>query len=583
MENDELLGPATRTVDIPTHLAAWQLPPGWKWGESGLLVDHRHIQEIRDSFERSLALVTAPAPAHEPWLFSEAKVLAHRNHPAIPTAYHYWSGHAGNWRGPGYLRRWITGETVGTRIRRLGTDTVPYMLRVLRAAGSAIAYMHDSSHVHGAISPESIYVTPTNRVWLLGWPWAVPRADIPAELAPDPRWTPSPPEWAANQWTPSALSDQWQLAATCFGILTGELPPRREIPPIRWLRPDCPANVAELLERALSVNPVDRFHSVASLLRAIEQISSSGSSAITGLDVASGEFKSMNDEQRLRWATGDDYEVLSSLGSGTFGSVWRVRDLTLQREVALKILHPSVARSENSLSRFRKEAQLAARLQHPAIVPIYAWEQKGGVHWYVMELEDEGSIGDLVRRSGPRPIDEVAPQLAFLLEGLAAAHQHGIIHRDLKPENVLLSRYRHWRIADFGLAAALGEDGAGTSGTPAFAPPEQLLGEPQGVAADLFAVAAIAYFALVGVAPFVGADARSILAQQLASKADLSKVPAELRDWFTKGLSVDPDARFADALVMRDAWNDAVRPSMRESEDQSLAARIKRAAAQLFR
>jgi hypothetical protein len=85
------------------------------------------------------------------------------------------------------------------------------------------------------------------------------------------------------------------------------------------------------------------------------------------------------------------------------------------------------------------------------------------------------------------------------------------------------------------------------------------------------------------VAPFVGADARSILAQQLASKADLSKVPAELRDWFTKGLSVDPDARFADALVMRDAWNDAVRPSMRESEDQSLAARIKRAAAQLFR
>ncbi len=583
MENDELLGPATRTVDIPTHLAAWQLPPGWKWGESGLLVDHRHIQEIRDSFERSLALVTAPAPAYEPWLFSEAKVFAHCNHPAIPTTFHHWSGHAGNGRGPGYLRRWITGETVGTRIRRLGTDTVPYMLGVLRAAGSAIAYLHDSSHLHGAISPESIYVTPTSRVWLLGWPWAVPRADIPTSLAPDPRWTPSPPEWTATQWTPSALSDQWQLAATCFGILTGELPPRREIPPIRWLRPDCPSNVAELLERALSVNPVDRFHSVASLLRAIEQISSSGSSAITGLGVASGEFKPMNEEQRLRWATGDEYEVLSLLGSGTFGTVWRVRDLTLQREVALKILHPSLAKSENALSRFRKEAQLAAQLQHPAIVPIYSWEQRGGLHWFVMELEEEGSIGDLVRRSGPRPIDEVAPHLATLLEGLAAAHQNGIIHRDLKPENVLLSRYGQWRIADFGIASALGGDGAGTSGTPAFAPPEQLLGEPQGVPADLFAVAAIAYFALVGVAPFVGADARSILAQQLASKADLSKVPAELRGWFTKGLSVDPDARFADALVMRDAWNDAVRPSMRESEDQSLAARIKRAAAQLFR
>ena len=78
--------------------------------------------------------MTAPDPAHEEWLFTEAKLLAHRNHPAVPTTYHYWSGHAGNKRGPGYLRRWVTGETVGARMRRLGTETIPYMLRVLRAA-----------------------------------------------------------------------------------------------------------------------------------------------------------------------------------------------------------------------------------------------------------------------------------------------------------------------------------------------------------------------------------------------------------------------------------------------------------------
>lgn len=583
MANDDLPGPVKRTTEVPHHLAAWQLPPGWRWGESGLFVNHRHIQEIRDSFERSLALVTAPDPAHEGWLFSEAKLLAHRNHPAIPTTYHYWSGHAGNRRGPGYLRRWVAGETVGARVRRLGTETIPYMLRVLRAAGSALAYVHDASQVHGAISPDSVYLTPTGRVWLLGWPWAVPRDDIPAGIMPDPLWTPSPSEWSRGEWAPTALSDQWQLGATCFAILTGELPPRVEIPPLRWVRPDCPANVAELLDRTLAEKPEDRFHSVTSLLRAIEKISSSGSSAVTGLEVASGEFKSMNEEQRLRWATGDEYEVLSALGSGTFGSVWRVRDLTLQREVALKMLHPSVARSEDAVARFRKEAQFAGRLQHPAIVPIYAWEQKGGVHWYVMELEDEGSIGDLVRRSGPRPMQEVAPQIGFILDGLGAAHQHGIIHRDLKPENVLLSRYRHWRIADFGIANALGEDRGGTSGTPAFAPPEQLLGEPQGVAADLFAVAAIAYFALVGRAPFEGTDAQAILAQQLAGKADLSLVPEELRGWFAKGLSADPDARFADAEAMRDAWNEAVRPLLREAEDRPLAERIKRAAEQLFR
>jgi serine/threonine-protein kinase len=583
MASDDHLGPAVRTAGIPAHLAGWQLPPGWTWGDGGLAVNHRHVQEIRDSFERSLALVTVPDPMHEAWLFAEARHLAHRNHPAIPTTYHYWSGHAGNRRGPGYLRRWIAGETVGTRLRRLGPETVPYMLRVLRSAGSAVAYLHDGSQAHGAVSPDSVYVTPTGRVWLLGWPWSVPREVIPSGVAPDPRWTPCPAEWGPGQWSPTPESDQWQLAATCFAILTGELPPRTGIPPIRWVRPDCPANVAELLDRALATDPAQRFHSIASLLREIEKISSSGSSVLTGAEVASGEYLSMNEEQRLRWATGDDYEVLSSLGSGTFGSVWRVRDLTLQREVALKMLHPAVARSEDAVARFRKEAQLAARLQHPAIVPIYAWEQKGGVHWYVMELEDEGSVGDLVRRSGPRTLNEVAPQIAFILDGLAAAHQHGIIHRDLKPENVLLSRYRHWRIADFGIAHALGEDRAGTSGTPSFAPPEQLLGEPQGVAADLFAVAAIACFVLTGRAPFAGADGRAVLAAQLAGKADLTGIPEELHDWFKRGLSADPDARFADATEMRDAWNRAVRPLYRPSGEHPLTERIKRAAEQLFR
>jgi serine/threonine protein kinase len=456
---------------------------------------------------------------------------------------------------------------------------VPYMLRVLRAVGSAIAYLHDASQVHGAISPDSIYVTPTGRAWLLGWPWAVPREVIPSGIAPDPRWTPRPAEWAAGQWNPTIESDQWQLAATCFAVLTGELPPRVEIPPIRWVRPDCPANVAELLDKALSVDPSARFHSVASLLRAIEKISSSGSS---GLETASGEFRSMNEEQRLRWATGDDYEVLSSLGSGTFGSVWRVRDLTLQREVALKMLHPAVARSEEAVSRFMKEAQLAARLQHPAIVPIYAWEQKGGVHWYVMELEDEGSIGDLVRRSGKRPLEEVGPQIAFILDGLAAAHQHGIIHRDLKPENILLSRYRHWRIADFGIAHALGEGESGTSGTPAFAAPEQLLGEPHGVASDLFAIAAIACFALAGRPPYEGTDARTILAKQLSGKPDLAGIPEELHEWFLRGLSADPDKRFTEATEMRDAWNRAVRPLFRPSGEHPLTDLIRRSADALF-
>ncbi len=569
--------PVRRTTGVPPHLEGWQLPPGWVWGDQGYYANHRHAQEIIDALGRSLALVTAPDPAHATWLFDEARSLAHRNHPAIPTTYHFWTQSAGSRRGPGYLRRWVVGETVGARIARLGIETIPYMLRVLRATGSAVAYLHDAGQTHGALSPETIYVTPTGRVWILGWQWALPAAEIPAGVRPDPLFTPPPHEWAAGDWRPTPASDQWQLAASCFAILTGELPPRDEIPPLRWARPDCPANVAELLDRALAADPEHRFHSVASLLRAVEKISGSGTPALSGVDIASGEYKAVSEEDRLRWATGDDFEVLSSLGSGTFGTVWRVRDLTLQREVAMKVLHPSVAKSDAAVARFRREAQMAARLQHPAIVPIYDWDSKGDVHWYVMELEEEGSVADLVRRMGPRPLAEVAPQIDLILDGLHAAHESGIIHRDLKPENLLIDRYRRWRIADFGIANAMGEEWAGSSGTPAFAPPEQLLGEPQGVAADLFAVAAIVYFALTGAAPFVGEDGRAILAQQLAASADLSRFHPDLANWLRKGLAADPDQRFADASEMQAEWRRVSRSVLKHESRLPWGARVAKA------
>ncbi len=560
---------------MPPHLSDWQLPPGWQWGDGGYYANHRHAQEIIDSLGRSLALVTAPEPQYHTWLFNEARALAHRNHPAIPTTYHFWQQHQGSRRGPGYLRRWVTGETVGARVRRLGTETVPYMLRVLRATGSAIAYLHDAGQSHGAISPDTIYVTPTGRVWVLGWQWALPTNEIPSGVRPDPMYTPTPSEWGPLAWTPTPESDQWQLAASCFAILSGELPPRSEVPPVRWVRPDCPANVAELLDRALSPNVSDRFHSVASLLRAVEKMTGSGTPGLGGVEIASGEMPAVSEEDRLRWATGDDYEVLSALGAGTFGSVWRVRDLTLQREVALKMLHPMVAKSDQAVARFRREAQMAARLQHPAIVPIYDWDSKGGVHWYIMELEEEGSVADLVRRNGPRPLAEVAPQIESVLDGLAAAHETGIIHRDLKPENILIDRYRRWRIADFGIATAMGEEWAGTSGTPAFAPPEQLLGEQQGVAADLFAVAAIAYFAMHGAPPFPGSDGRAILAAQLAGRFDVSMFPAPMAEWLRKGLSADPDARFGDAMAMQREWRRAARTVLADERQVPIGSRVR--------
>jgi len=340
-------------------------------------------------------------------------------------------------------------------------------------------------------------------------------------------------------------------------MLTGETPSCEEVPPLQLLRPDCPASVAAVIDRALRVDPNARFPSMASMLRAVDRVVGSRTMVSLAGDEP-GQFTSESAEVRLRWALADDYEVLAALGSGSFGSVWRVRDLSLGREVALKLLHPHVARDERIVGRFRREAKLAAQLAHPAIVPIFDWDSRGDVAWYTMELAESGSAADLIARSGPRPLTEIAPQVDFILSGLAAAHAIGIIHRDLKPENVLIDRYRRWRLADFGIANVAGEEVAGASGTPAFAPPEQLLGEPQDTEADCFSLAAIVAFALSGKPPFGERDSAAILARELQGDVDLSEYPPEIAGWLRRGLAPTPDERFVDAAEMQIAWREAV-------------------------
>ncbi|WP_337171133.1 serine/threonine-protein kinase [Gemmatimonas aurantiaca] len=560
----------TPTACPPPHLASWTLPPGWSWGDEGVQREYRHYQEVVDALGRSLSLVSALDPEHGDWLRNEARALAHRNHPSIPTTYHYWASYAESRRGPGYLRRWISGETVYSRVSRLGTEAIPFALQVLREAASTLAYLHDTAAAHGAVSPSTIWLTPGGRLWLLGWEWVLPRDQRPAGLIPDAALTPWAPEWEPGVWRPTALSDQWQLAAMMFMMLTGETAPEHDVPPIALLRPDCPQALATVLERALMPDPAQRYPSIATMLRELDRHVSVRPVIIEPED---DELPKELDspEARLRWVTADDYEILSPLGQGMFGSVWRARDLSLSREVAIKVLHPHIARDDVAVARFRREARLAAQLAHAAIVPIYESDSRGGVVWYTMELAEGGSVADLVSRRGPRSFEEIAPQVDEVLEALHAAHTSGIIHRDLKPENILIDRYRRWRIGDFGIAYALGDEKVGTSGTPSFAAPEQLLGEAQGPATDCYALASIVYFVLTGRPPFGDGPAATVLARQLSDgMSDQLReegFPDELAAWLARGLAQRVEDRFEDAEEMRAAWRQVVR-SIRRAEDQ---------------
>lgn len=559
------------TKILPPHIVDWVLPPDWSWGPGGMVGDYRHYQEVVDALGRSLSLVTAPDPAHNTWLFEEARQLAQRSHPSIPTTYHYWTSYREGRRGPGYLRRWITGETVRARLSRLGLADIPYVYQLLRGACSTLSYLHETGIAHGGLNGDALWTTPTGRLWMLEWQWAVPREAIPPGVRPGngpleirsmeamrpmrAELLPMPPEWESTEWVPTPASDQWQLAAMCFTALTGETPPPRGIPPVKLVRPETPEALASALDRALSFNVEDRFPSLAVLLRGVER----GDPARTVVMVRGEPDKTANEsaEARMRWAVGDDYEILSKLGSGAFGTVWRARDLSLEREVALKALHPAIARDDKAVRAFWREAKLAAQLAHPAIVPIYDWDSSGDLSWYTMELAEEGSVASLVQRSGPRQLSEIATQVEAVLDGLIVAHANGILHRDLKPENILIDRYYRWRITDFGIANVTGEDAPGTTGTPAFAAPEQLLGEPQGPAADLFALAAIVYFVMTGDAPFGEDDAKQILARQLGERADLEPFPTVICNWFRTAFAPNADDRFADGEAMQRAWKTA--------------------------
>jgi len=286
-------------------------------------------------------------------------------------------------------------------------------------------------------------------------------------------------------------------------------------------------------------------------------------------------------ELRLRRALGDDYELLGTLGQGGFGRVYRVRDLHLEREVALKMLHPVLTQDPAVVERFRREAQLAARLNHPNIVNIYDIAGRSGLIWYTMELIQGPSLAQLVERQGPLPLDRAFRLLREALSALAHAHGSGLVHRDIKPENMLLESGGSLRITDFGLALALrgGKVGGATSqsGTPQFASPEQLLGEPVDQRSDLYSLAAVAYYALLGTVPFPGTTPEQVLAKQTTNQFPETEgrrddVPAELWTVLERAASAEVEARYPSAAEFLQALNRAAGRSVRPAGELARVA-----------
>ncbi|MEM7585463.1 MAG: protein kinase [Acidobacteriota bacterium] len=234
------------------------------------------------------------------------------------------------------------------------------------------------------------------------------------------------------------------------------------------------------------------------------------------------------------------YTILDRLGAGGMGEVFSAHDERLKRRVAIKRLHPDHALTGERLARFRREAQLAAQLNHPAIVQIYDVLEHDGAEHIVMELVEGHSLSQLLA-DGPLPVERVAAIAVDVLDGLAAAHAQGIIHRDLKAENVLITTAGRAKITDFGIAMSLEPELADTRltatqdvvGTRRAMAPEQIRGEALDERTDLYAFGVLLYEALTGKSPFrassVARTISNILEQQPPPVHELdATIPGEL-------------------------------------------------------
>jgi eukaryotic-like serine/threonine-protein kinase len=504
------------------------------------------------------------------WFMREGEALGRLDHPAIRHIYD--AGVSGEIAFR--VGNWIDGEGLQDAVAR-GPRVIPTVLALARDLLSAVEHAHLHGIIVRRISPMSVLVSAGGRGTITDLRYcsltlpAVPAGAVPPNLmfmAPEIR--------GGAVGDPAA--DVYTVGALLYYAVTGQEPPvdPAAVRPPTELRPATPRAIERIVLRALAPAPESRYLTAAEML---EDLAADAGLYVTS-PVAVGEVPALPNEdrvrfeQRLRRALGDDYEMLELIGAGGFGRVYRVRDLHLERQVALKVLHPALTQDPEVVERFRREAQLAARLSHPNIVNIYEIGGRSGLIWYTMELIDGPSLAQLVERDGPLPMDKVLRLLREALSALAHAHGSGLVHRDIKPENMLIARDGSLQITDFGLALALrGKFGGATSqsGTPQFASPEQLLGERVDQRSDLYSLAAVAFYALLGAPPFPGGTPEQILARQTTNQLPSSRgrrddVSEELEAVLDRALSADVDRRYASAAEMLQAVNRAVEGGTRE-------------------
>lgn len=283
------------------------------------------------------------------------------------------------------------------------------------------------------------------------------------------------------------------------------------------------------------------------------------------------------------------YRVLSLLGTGGMGLVYKVEHLQLGKVAAMKVLHPEMARDAEAVRRFRTEAQAVSKLDHPHIVQTFDFGQWEDALYLVMEYLKGEDLAALVKREGPLPFDRAAGLFVQVCSALTEAHEGGVIHRDLKPENIFVVARRdgteHAKVLDFGLAKLRERADGGdiTSrnqviGTPYYMSPEQVRSEPLDARTDIYSLGATLYRVLTGTPPFQATTPIGVLTKHITDalepprrRAPELHLPAEADAILSRAMAKSPTDRYGSAEEVRRALETALARHPRSLQPAPLA------------
>ena len=245
------------------------------------------------------------------------------------------------------------------------------------------------------------------------------------------------------------------------------------------------------------------------------------------------------------------FEILEELGRGGFGVVYKARDKSLNRLVAIKVLHPNLVNDPTFLARFQQEAKIAANLDHTNTVPVYGFGAADGRYYIVMAYMPGGSLKDLLKRKGPLSPQQALEVFSQIGEGLSYAHRQNVIHRDLKPGNILFDSLGRARISDMGFAKLLqGGDSVSMSasgglvGTPAYMAPEIWRGKGASASTDVYSLACNLVEMLTAKPLFAGETTPEVMFKHFEPLTLPEDIPVKWREVIGKGLEKDPKNRY---------------------------------------